>query len=257
MKDERKQVTISLYLSDMIQHITFMGIVLIVLLALILSIMSIVTNNNQRALFESCVSKIDTLTEEISVISAPKTTVDSVRLPFCRQEDTPTVEVKSMEYTVPDIDTSVKLFTDYRFYNLTGTPHYRLQQRCWTDEEGCRRFNDDYCVAVGSYYSTRIGDRFEVEFENGRIITVIVADGKWDSDCDEENMYTPVLNYDNEMCGNLLEFIVDCDVLKIDVLEYGSLNLYSSLEGSVKRIELLERDTSDDWDFYEEGWECS
>lgn len=148
------------------------------------------------------------------------------------------------------ISTESKLFTDYRFYNVEGTPHKRLQERAWTDENGLRRFNDDYIVAMGSYYSTSIGDRFKIFLDTGRSFTVIFGDGKWDIDCDERNMYTPTTNYDGEIVGNLLEFIVDSSVLDSDVYRYGSLEYMDSFKGNVEAIYYLGRDDSEDWDTY-------
>lgn len=151
---------------------------------------------------------------------------------------------------LPSISTEAKLFTDYRFLNLQWTPHYRLQQRAYTDSNGLRRFNDDYMVAMGSFYSTSIGDRFKVTLESGIEFTVILADAKWDSDCDERNMYMPYTNYNGETVGNLLEFIIDKDVLDYKIYAYGDLNIMDKFKGSITKLEYLGRDTSGDWDSY-------
>ena len=155
------------------------------------------------------------------------------------------------ECELPEISTNVKLFTDYRYYNLWYTPHYRLQQRAWTDEQGLRRFNDDYIVALGSFYSVNIGDRFEVTLDTGRTFTVILGDGKADIDCDSRNMYTPCLNYDGEKSANMLEFIIDDDVLDKEIYDYGSLDRLEGFEGNVVKMVYLGRDDSADWHTYE------
>ena len=142
---------------------------------------------------------------------------------------------------LPDIDTSTKLFTDYRWYNVSGTPQKALQQLCYTDNMGIRRYGSDYIVALGSFYSTNIGDRFLVELETGTIFTVVLGDGKADIDTDAENMYSPCINYDGEIVGNLLEFIVDDDILPRKVYSYGSLDYYDIFKGSVVRIEYIGR----------------
>lgn len=103
----------------------------------------------------------------------------------------PDAESKGIICQLPSIKTNVKYFTDYRRYDIWFTPHYRLQQAAWTDNQGLRRFNNDYIVALGSYYSTCIGDRFKVTLDSGRNFTVILGDGKWDEDCDKLCMYTP------------------------------------------------------------------
>lgn len=155
------------------------------------------------------------------------------------------------EYKVPNISSHIKYFTDYRYYNLKYTPHYRLQQASWTDEQGLRRFNNDYIVALGSYYSTNIGDRFEVTLDTGIIFTVIVGDGKWDSDCDELCMYMPCTDYEGNQAANLLEFIIDEEILDTKVYNYGDLNCIDELKGSVIKMRYLGRDESQDWDTYE------
>ena len=152
--------------------------------------------------------------------------------------------------TIPNLPTDMKLCTDYRAYNLVGTPHYRLRNSCYTDEYGMRRFNNDYVVALGSYYSTHIGDRFEVVFDTGNTITVIFGDGKADRDTDTMNMYTPCINYNGENCANVLEFIIDSDIFYPEAYRYGSASYYEHLKGGIVSMKYLGRDTSADWDTY-------
>lgn len=154
------------------------------------------------------------------------------------------------ECEIPSVPTHVKFCTDYRSYDLWYTPHYRLQQVAWTDEYGMRRYNNDYLVALGSYYSTDIGDRFEVTLDTGKTFTVMMADGKWDIDCDENNMYTPTIDYNGEYAGNLLEFIMDKYSVSSEMYGYGSLDYYDAFKGSVIKMVYLGRDDSADWDTY-------
>ena len=157
----------------------------------------------------------------------------------------------SQECELPNISTNIKLFTDYRCYSLWYTPHYRLQQQAYTDVQGLRRFGEDYIVALGSFYSVRIGDRFEVTLDSGRTFTVIFGDGKVDEDCDSRNMYTPCYDLDGNAVGNLLEFIVDDDVLPKEIYAYGSLDILAGFKGDVIKMVYLGRDDSGDWDTYE------
>ena len=153
--------------------------------------------------------------------------------------------------SLPKIPTNVKLFTDYRVYNLWYTPHYRLQQAAWTDSQGFRRYNNDYVVALGSYYSTNIGDRFEITLDTGSTFTVILGDGKVDDDCDSDNMYTPCFDYNGDKAANVLEFIIDEEVLDRDVYDYGSVDLIEEFKGDITKMVYLGRDASQDWDLYE------
>lgn len=155
------------------------------------------------------------------------------------------------EVSLPSIPTNIKSFTDYRVYNIEGTPHYRLQNQCCTDQLGLRRFGEDYCVAVGSYYSTDIGDRFEVTLDNGFVFTVIVSDTKADCDTDEQHMHTPCVNYNGEDSGNLLEFIVDIESVSKEMYAYGSVDYYSQFKGNIVNMFYIGRDQSGDWTSYE------
>lgn len=155
------------------------------------------------------------------------------------------------EVSLPSIPTNIKSFTDYRVYNIEGTPHYRLQNQCYTDQLGLRRFGEDYCVAVGSYYSTDIGDRFEVILDTGFTFTAIVSDTKADYDTDEKHMYTPCVNYNGEDSGNLLEFIVDIELISKEMYAYGSVDYHSQFKGNIVSMFYLGRDQSGDWTSYE------
>lgn len=155
------------------------------------------------------------------------------------------------EVLLPALSTEPKLFTDYRHYNLWYTPHYRLQQAAYTDENGLRRFNEDYIVGLGKFYSESIGDRFQITLDTGIEFTIILGDGKAPCDCDENNMYTPCVNYANEDCANVLEFIVDDNAMSPKVYAYGSIDYLDKFKGDIVKMVYLGRDNSDDWDLYE------
>lgn len=159
--------------------------------------------------------------------------------------------IRKNECELPSVPTHVKFFTDYRYYSLWYTPHYRLQQSAWTDEQGLRRYNEDYIVALGSFYSTDIGDRFEITLDTGKTFTVILGDGKVDEDCDSRNMYTPCIDYGGNAAANLLEFVIDETVLDSEVYSYGSLDYLEQFKGNIVEMVYLGRDKSQDWDTYE------
>lgn len=151
---------------------------------------------------------------------------------------------------IPSIPTYTKLFTDYRMYNIKGTPHNRLQQAAYTDKNGLRRFGDDYIVAMGSCYSTDIGDRFEVTFDTGNTITVILGDGKNDKDTDILKMYTPCDGHNFEDTANVLEFIIDSQVMCSEAYQHGSVCYFDELKGNITKLKYLGRDQSNDWTTY-------
>ena len=155
------------------------------------------------------------------------------------------------EVPLPSMPTNMKYCTDYRWYGIEGTPHNRMQNLSYTDEIGCRKYNDDYCVGLGSFYSERIGDRFEVTLENGNVFTIITGDMKADCDTDITNMYAPCINYDGEQCANVIEFIIDDKVVSDDMYAYGSLDYHEDFKGDIIKMVYLGRDSSMDWDLYE------
>lgn len=83
---------------------------------------------------------------------------------------------------------------------------YKLQTVAETSEEGVRTVNGRYCVALGSYYTNRIGQYFDLVLENGTVIECILADAKADCHTDSSNRIT-VAN------GCMSEFVVDLSVL--------------------------------------------
>lgn len=150
---------------------------------------------------------------------------------------------------LPDLPTRVKACTDYRCYNIPSTPHWRLQQCAWTDEYGLRRFNDDYIVGLGTYYSTDIGDRFEITLDTGRVFTIILGDNKADCDTDKTNRYKPC-SYYNPEDANVLEFIADFDVMPDWVYARGTIDCLDDFSGNIAQMKYIGRDNSADWDSY-------
>lgn len=189
--------------------------------------------------------------EEISDNSVPKQEGVSVQSNRSETILEPTKFKIGESVPLPSLPTHIKTFTDYRYYGLWYTPHYRLQQVAYTDTNGLRRFNEDYIVAMGAFYSTGIGDRFKVSLDSGSEFTVILGDGKHPADCDPTNMYAPCINYDGENCANILEFIIDDDVLPTDIYNYGSIEKISGFAGNIVKMEYLGRDNSADWTTYE------
>lgn len=201
--------------------------------------------------------KIAILNSEVGAESADKTVLFvSAEIKIIddfkenQAEDVPIVENEAVSVEIPNIATDMSFYTDYRFYNLAGSPSYRLQQKCYTDEYGCRRFGDDYVVGLGTYYSTDIGDRFEVTLDNGYVFTIILGDNKADIDTDPTNRYTECVNYDGQECANVIEFIVDTEKLAREARLYGSLTYYEHLDGNIVEMKYLGRDGSGDWSTY-------
>jgi hypothetical protein len=103
-----------------------------------------------------------------------------------------------------------KTFMGYKSITNKVSNQYALQQEAYTDEEGFRKINNRYCVAIGTAFNAEVGQHFDAELENGTIIECIVGDIKDNKDTDATNTFTSQ--------GCCLEFIVDskkiCDTIK-------------------------------------------
>ena len=107
------------------------------------------------------------------------------------------------EYKIKDF----KSYEDYRAITYKNSPHYKLQNEyAITGIEGIRKVDDRYCIALGSYFTTTIGQYIDIVLENGTIIPCILGDQKSDRHTDE-------LHIAHLTDGSVVEFIVDLDVL--------------------------------------------
>ena len=106
--------------------------------------------------------------------------------------------------SVPNTNTSMKSYMDYRKITSKISPQYKLQQRkdVHTDNEGFRRIGDKFIVAVGIYYSDSVGDCLSIELSTGRVFEAIVGDIK-------DNSHTDKMNRQHKVDGSVVEFIVD------------------------------------------------
>lgn len=95
----------------------------------------------------------------------------------------------------------MKTFMSYTTITNTSSNQYELQQIAYTDEDGFRKINNRYCVAIGTAFKAFVGQIFDVELENGTIINCVVGDIKDTKDTDNTNVFTSQ--------GCCLEFIVD------------------------------------------------
>ena len=153
----------------------------------------------------------------------------------------PIVEAKApIEYELPDEDTYFKAYMDYRVIMNKRSAQYKLQQSCWTDDNGLRRKLDDYVVAMGTYYG-EVGDRFKVTMTSGNEFTVRIGDIKPDKYTDENNMYTAVYNEHGKfVSANVLEFIVDTKKLPKKVKLLGTVSGIYFFRGNIEKLEKLE-----------------
>ena len=109
---------------------------------------------------------------------------------------------------------TIKSFMGYHKITSQGSEQYKLQQKAYTGEYGIRQVNGRFCIAVGSAYTTTIGQYIDLILENGTIIPCILAECKDDKDTNADNTIT----FD----GSLAEFVVDIKTLNKDIMYDGS-----------------------------------
>lgn len=147
-------------------------------------------------------------------------------------------QFKSM--SLPDCDTSFKAYMDYRCITNKASDQYKLQQEAWTDDLGLRRCDDYYLIAIGTYYSGSIGDKFKITLDDNKIFYAMTGDIKADIHTDTKNMYSAV--YDNSgsfISANVIEFIVDTNQLNRKIKLIGSIDAYDDFSGNIVKIEKI------------------
>ena len=116
------------------------------------------------------------------------------------------VVVRYNTYKVPDTS-GFKSYMDYRYITYIDSLQYVLQSEyAYTGNHGIRMVGDRYCIAVGSYFTTEIGQYIDLVLDNGEVIPCILGDQKSDEHTDDNNIVT-ISN------GCISEFIVDTDSL--------------------------------------------
>lgn len=132
---------------------------------------------------------------------------------------------------LPSVSGSIKTYAHYTAVTARSTAQYKLlnSSECYTDEEtGIRMVDDCYCVALGSYYGSKIGTKYRIEFSTGKSIKVILCDQKSNRHTDSNNQYA-VRNKD------IIEFYVQKNKIPKSVRgNYGNL---SQFEGDIVSIE--------------------
>lgn len=131
-------------------------------------------------------------------------------------------------------ENSFKCYESYLAITNKQSKQYKLQQVAYTGDYGIRVVDGRYCVALGSFYSTSIGQYFDVVMENGSIIPCILGDGKADIHTDETNR--------KSFNGSVVEFIVSIPNLHQKSKQMGDLSFAcSEFEGTIKEIIIYDK----------------
>lgn len=139
---------------------------------------------------------------------------------------------------VPEGDTSFFAYMDGKTITNKESAQYCFIQKCRIDDNGLYRMDDDYVVAMGSYYSTYIGQRFRVTLDNGNSFFVSLGDCKSDVHTDDLHQYRAA-GY-NGTKKNVVEFIVDTKSLDNEVAFTGNVGAYPFFKGNIASIERVD-----------------
>lgn len=110
----------------------------------------------------------------------------------------------------------IKSYMSYKNITSKSSDQYKLQQMAYTGTYGIRQVNGRFCVAVGSAYTTQIGQYIDFVLEDGTIIPCILGDCKADEHTDSRNILTSD--------GSLAEFVVDVPSLSKTVRYTGDIS---------------------------------
>lgn len=120
-------------------------------------------------------------------------------------------------------------FMDYRCITNTSSRQYKLQKKAYTGSYGIRQVDGRYCIAVGSYYTEKIGTYIDLVLKNGTVTPCILADCKANKDTDGKNQKTAD--------GSLIEFVVDTPKLSKKVRIRGDV-AYSTKAWNSKIVKI-------------------
>lgn len=120
-----------------------------------------------------------------------------------------------------------KPYTDYRCLTAKASKQYCLQQKAYTDNQGLRRLNDYYMVAIGKGWNIPVGRTCEITLSSGQKVYCVVSDVKQNRHTDHTNRY--------DCKGGVLEFIVDTKALPRQIKRLGDIS-YLGFHGSVVKV---------------------
>lgn len=162
----------------------------------------------------------------------PPSSTKIVESSYYLTEATNDILYLTREYEVPNVK-DFKSWTNFRKSVNRNSGQWKILtgEGTWTDNNGFRRKNDDYMVAMGSYYTHTLGDRFRISTEDGNVFTVTICDWKNDKHTDSKHQYSVGT-------GCIVEFYVD-DNLASSVRQSGTASSIPELSGKITKIEYL------------------
>lgn len=123
-----------------------------------------------------------------------------------------------------------KTYMAYTAVTSVSSPQYKLLRgsSAYTDTKtGLRMVDGRICIAVGTFYASKIGTKINLVMANGNVVECILGDVKSDRHTDPTHRY-------QAQDGSVVEMIVDYNY-------FHSTSQYpSELKGRISRIEIVE-----------------
>lgn len=121
------------------------------------------------------------------------------------QIGTDTKNVKNVPNDVQGCKSYNITYMAYTTVTSKTSNQYQLlySDACYTDKKtGIRMVDGRYCIAMGSYYTHKVGQKVDLVFEDGRVVHCIIGDCKSDAHTDTTHRF-------HSVDGSVAEFVVD------------------------------------------------
>lgn len=121
--------------------------------------------------------------------------------PVSEEATSPVVDTSNSNTIVPYPHSDFKTYMYSSAVTNTASAQYQLISRAYVGDYGIMMVDGCYLVAMGTAYAHYIGEKYQVTFESGQVINVMIGDVKQD-------IHTDQYNSAGAAHGDLLEFIV-------------------------------------------------
>ena len=152
--------------------------------------------------------------------------------PKKKQESNVSTPSKGNFRGVPSVSVDFKSYTAYTCLSRKSAQWKKIQTIAYSDGNGLRKVGNYYCVAMGSYYSTTLGDLFRITTANGNTFCVILCDFKANAHTNSTHQYTA-----RNQC--ITEFYVDYSCFNSAARSAGSISVIPGFGGKITSIEYL------------------
>lgn len=146
---------------------------------------------------------------------------------------------EATSYNVPEnvgkCDSTVRTHMAYTKVTSRTSAQYALlnSDDAYTDKKtGFRMYQGRYCIAVGSGYTQKIGNKIDLVMEDGSIIQCVLGDCKADKDTDAETH--TYCKWD----GSVAEFIIDNEYFNTNTT-HNPVNTALNQFGKIKKVVVI------------------